>query len=348
MASESYRPDTRHTSLGIGLIGCGSIAQGAHLPAYRKYGFVVVGAFDVFPEALQTVRDDFGVTPFTSIDDLLADRRVLVADVAVRTEDRYPVIQKALEAGKHVLSQKPFAPTLDEARSLVALADERGLTIGVNQNGRWAPSWRQATVWREQGAIGEVRHITHDFHTSFAWTVGRHFDAQEHFVLYDYASHWFDITRCWLEGKTVVQVRAWDTRSGAQGANSRTPWNMFAEINCADGTVATLIGTGAAKADTILSHTFELTGSAGSIRGEVLDREWVELDVAGNPARLTPDTQWFPDGFAGAMGELQAAIVEEREPFNSGRHVLATLELALAAVESAEQNGTPREVHIPL
>lgn len=194
--AENYRPNTEHTHLGIGLIGCGSIAQGAHLPAYRKHGFDVVAAFDISPASSAQVTQDFGIPATGTIEELLANPAVIVVDVAVRTEDRYLVICRALESGKHVLSQKPFASTIEEASALVELADTLGLTIAVNQNGRWAPSWRQATVWQNENAIGDVSYISHVFHTSFAWTRGRHFDAMEHFVLYDYAAHWFDITRC--------------------------------------------------------------------------------------------------------------------------------------------------------
>jgi hypothetical protein len=59
----------------------------------------------------------------------------------------------------------------------------------------------------------------------------------------------------------------------------------------------------------------------------------------------------MPDGFAGTMGELCSAIAEDREPFNSGRHNLLSVELTLAACRSAELDGAPvavgedREAH---
>jgi hypothetical protein len=50
---------------------------------------------------------------------------------------------------------------------------------------------------------------------------------------------------------------------------------------------------------------------------------------------------WYPDGFAGALGELISAIDEDREPFNSARHNLLTLGMTLATCRSAEQSGAP-------
>ena len=71
--AENYRPNTEHTHLGIGLIGCGSIAQGAHLPAYRKHGFDVVAAFDISPASSAQVTQDFGIPATGTIEELLAN-----------------------------------------------------------------------------------------------------------------------------------------------------------------------------------------------------------------------------------------------------------------------------------
>jgi hypothetical protein len=69
--------------------------------------------------------------------------------------------------------------------------------------------------------------------------------------------------------------------------------------------------------------------------------EWVELEHDGVPTRYDLEGGWHPDGFAGAMGELATAIAEDREPYNSGRHNLLSLELTLAACRSAEADGSP-------
>jgi hypothetical protein len=55
--------------------------------------------------------------------------------------------------------------------------------------------------------------------------------------------------------------------------------------------------------------------------------------------RFQLEGAWYPDGFAGTLGELASAIAEGREPYNSARHNLLSLEVTLAAVRSAEQDG---------
>ena len=344
----NYQPQVPRTPMGIGILGCGWIAQDAHLPAYLKFGMPVVGVFDIDAEVVQRVRSTFGVPIYRTAEEMLDDPAVEVVDVAARTEDRAPLVRQALRAGKHVLSQKPFANDVDEARDIVSLAAEVGRTVAVNQNGRWAPAWRIATLWQQAGAIGDVVSVAHSFETSFAWTQSRHFNDQAHFLVYDYCAHWFDITRCWLAGKHVVEVRAWDGRSVVQPPEAKTPWTMFAEVRCSDGTIATIQGSGALPTGVPPVHNFTLIGSNGSIRGTVLDRDRVALYTAEHSVRIDPNSSWFPDGFAGTMAELQSATQQGREPFNSGVHVLGSLALGEAAVRSVEQAGSPVHLHLDL
>ena len=100
----AYRP-------GIGIVGCGGIVKLAHLPAYTAYGVDVVGVYDPSAEATRDLQERFPVVGrvFDSFDELLDDPRVEVVDVATHPAQRVELIQRALRAGKHVLSQKPSA-----------------------------------------------------------------------------------------------------------------------------------------------------------------------------------------------------------------------------------------------
>ena len=153
----------------IALIGAGGISS-AHLDAYRKAGFNVkviasrtlahaVARRDAFfPEAEAT--DDVAGT--------IARPDIAVVDITTHPEDRAPLIEAALDAGKHVLSQKPYVLDLAIGERLADLAEARGLMLAVNQQGRWAPhlafmreAVRQGLVG--QGAIGPHRHALGPF-----------------------------------------------------------------------------------------------------------------------------------------------------------------------------------------
>jgi predicted dehydrogenase len=331
-----YRP-------GLGLVGCGDIARSWHLPAYAEYGVDVVGVYDPAPEATDGIRERFPFVRcvFSSLDELLADDEIEIVDVATRPDIRPELIRRAIDAGKHVLAQKPLALEVDAAKSLVDEAEDRGVKVAVNQNGRWSPPWRIATLLIEQGAIGEVVAVTHLHDRPLPPLVGTHFDELEHFVIYDYFVHWIDICRCWFAGNTVETVRALDHRTPDQPDETKSPWAAWVAIQYADGASALIRNVGEARTKRP-SCPFWVHGTEGTIRGSVLlGSDFVELERDGVTDRYTLEGAWYPDGFAGALGELVTAIAEDREPFNSARHNLLTLAMTLAACRSAEQGGRP-------
>lgn len=330
---EGYRP-------GIAVIGCGGIVKSAHLPAYQKYQQRVVGVYDVRPEATAGVQAQFGVEQiYESLDALLADPEVQVVDIATHPDQRVALMRRAIAAGKHVLAQKPLALEVSAAQAVIEEAEQRGLKVAVNQNGRWAPAWRIATLLVQQGAIGDVTAVTHLYDMKFGWIPGTVFDEIKHFAIYDYSVHWIDITRCWMENNPIVGVRARDYRAPNQPAHGKTPWGMWVEFAYADGSNAMIRGVGCAETRRG-GHPFWIHGTSGVIRGNVLGAEdFVELDRDGVSSRYKLEGQWFPDGFAGTMGELLCAIAENRQPYNAARHNLLSLQMTLAACESADRDG---------
>ena len=225
-------------------------------------------------------------------------------------------------------------------------ASALGLEVAVNQNGRWAPAWRAATLLVEQGAIGDVVAVSHLYHHDYAFTVGTVFDEIDHLVLYDYSIHWFDITRCWLDEKKPTSVRAREYRTPNQPDTSKAPWGAWATIDYEDGSSASIRGVGCAQTSRP-RKLFWIHGSEGTITGAVLGSgpvpgvERLELERDGRTTCFQLDGTWHTNGFAGALAELVSAIAEKREPYNSARHNLLSLELTLAACLSAEDDGRP-------
>jgi predicted dehydrogenase len=335
-----YRP-------GIGIVGCGGIVKSGHLPGYTRYGQRVVGAYDVRPEATEGICEQFGVEMvFDDLAELLSRPEIEVVDIATHPDVRPALVRQALAAGKHVLAQKPLAADLRTARELVETGERLGLKVAVNQNGRWAPAWRAATLLVADGAVGDVVAVSHLYHHDYGFTLGTVFDEIEHFVLYDYSIHWFDITRCWLDGKTTTAVRAREYRTPNQPPDSKAPWGAWATIDYEDGSSAMIRGVGCA-ATARPNKPFWIHGAEGTIRGTVLGSgpvpglEQLELERDGTISSFQLDGTWHTEGFAGALGELVTAIAEDREPFNSARHNLLSLQIMFAACRSAEEGSRP-------
>ncbi len=337
-----YRPRVPvDLSTGIGLIGCGGITQ-SHLQAYKKAGYRVVAMASRSRERAEARRAEFfpEAEIYTDWLDLLGREDVRVVDIATSPEVRGPIVEAALRAGKHVLSQKPLALTLAEAERLATLAEQFGLRLAVNQNGRWAPhfAWMRAAI--SAGLIGEVSSVDFTLHWDHHWICGTPFEELPQLILADFAIHWFDIATAFFGERPARRVFAAAARSRSQRARPPFLSHACAEF---DGGQATF----AFNADTAFGQEDRTTvvGSRGTLRsvGPSLMRQRVTLHTAEGDASPALEGCWFPDGFHGAMAELLCAIEEKREPLHSARANLRSLALCFAAMESAE---TGRQIAI--
>jgi len=270
---------------------------------------------------------------------ILANPDIDAVDITLHAEHRVPIVEAALKAGKHVLSQKPFVTDLDTGERLVKLAEDRGLRLAVNQNGRWSPhmAWMRAAL--RAGTIGELLSAHVAVHWDHSWTAGTPFDAIPDLILYDFGIHWFDFLMS-LAGSRARSVFA--TATPARGQAGKAPLLAQALIRL-DGGQASAIFDGATRHGP--SDTTFIAGTAGSLtsEGPDLGQQTVTLATGAGVARPKLEGTWFNDGFRGAMGELLSAIEEGREPENGARANLSSLALTFAAIRSRHAG---REVEI--
>jgi predicted dehydrogenase len=345
-------PDDPELRAGVAILGCGAIAQSAHLPAYEQYGVGVAGVWSRNPATTGSVRDRFpGVKRvYATAQELLADPEVAYVDIATGPEGRLAWIEAAIAAGKHVLAQKPLTLSADDLAALPAVlakADAAGVRVAVNHNGRWAPPWRAATLLIRDDAVGDLVGVTHLHDKALPPLAGTPVDAVEHMLLTDYLLHWVDISRTWLaDGRAgpVNRVQAVDSRVPGQPAEARNPWSATVHLGTATGATASLRITGSNVA-TEPGCPFWVHGTRGTLRGSVLfDSDRLEVDDGTTRTAVPMTGAWFVDGFAAAMGELMCAVAEDRQPENSAADAAESVRLVLAARESAEAHGMPVEV----
>jgi len=331
-------PQPRAFRPKLGLIGCGGISE-YHLRAYRAMGLDVAALCDREPARAERRRAEFYPRAAVTADyrEVLRRDDVPVVDVATHPAERVEIIEAALRAGKHVLSQKPFALDLGVGERLVALAAEQGRRLAVNQNGRWAPHYSYLAAAVRAGVIGEVASVDITMHWDHLWTTGTPFEEIHHLVLFDFGIHRFDIVTRFLSGRQPTRVTAAVARTTFQqmkppmlaqvaidypGAQVRLTFNGHVQFGQEDRTV--------------------ICGARGTLRsaGPSLSEQTVEVHLAAGRATPRLEGTWFSNGFQGAMGELLCAIEENREPANSARDNLGSLALCFAALASAD-SGRP-------
>ena len=329
-------PMPRDRTVPIALVGAGGIS-GSHLEAYSRYGLNVV-AICSRDLARATAKRDAHFPRAQATDDfesLLRDSNVRVLDITTHPDVRVNLMRRALDAGKHVLSQKPFVDDLAHGRELVEFAELRGLKLGVNQNGRWAPHLAYIREAVRAGLIGDVTGVHAEIRWDHGWIAGTPFEAVDDLILWDFGIHWFDFLTSVI-GERACSVVATATR--AVGQTARPP--LLAQALIAfDGGQASLVFDGATRFGAHDSTVVIGTKGAAFSQGLDLGHQSVELHTEAGVARPALRGAWFNDGFAGTMGELLSAIEDGREPLNSARGNLASIRLCQAALRSVRAGG---------
>lgn len=324
----------------IGLIGAGGISA-SHLDAYRTAGWEVAAIANRTLAKAEARAAQYCPAARTTDrwEDVLADPAIDVVDVTPHPAVRLPILEAAIAAGKHVLSQKPFVTDLADGARLVRLAEAKGVKLAVNQNGRWAPHHAFMRSAVRSGLIGELVSVHVSIAWDHSWIAGTPFDAVDDVVLYDFGIHWFDFVVS-LAGDRVESVFASSARTPTQAAQQ----DLLAQavVRLRGGQASLVFDGGAAHGP---SDTTRLVGTAGTVvsEGPDLGHQTITVTTAAGRARAALAGNWFNDGFRGAMGELLCAIEEDREPQNSARENLGSLALCFAAITSARER---REVAV--
>lgn len=323
------------TAPRLALIGCGAIAERFHLPALRRDPRLRAGLVFVDPDRsrAQALADAVGAGR------VLTDHResIGLVDGAIVTaphELHHPIAKSMLEAGIHVLCEKPLAARASEARDLVAVAERAGVQIAVNNTRRLYPSHQRVRTLLAEGAIGTPRRLLFEDGDKFDWPLasGAMFGQRGggRGVLLDIGAHVLDLVCWWLDGAPLVQRYQDDAMGGSEAT---------AEVRVRVGECdATVRLSWLSK----LRNGFIVEGDAGRIEGGIYD--WTTLHLTTTARRrltLDSDAKTYAD-FGAQLLRNFVGVVEGRElPLVTGAGVLPSLELIDACYGSRERLPMP-------
>ncbi len=148
----------RHEPVRVGVVGCGAVAQVAHLPAYRRLRTLkLVALCDAEPPKLRALRERTEVRhAVATVEELLAIDEVEAVDVCLPSHLHCETVLRSLEAGKHVLCEKPLALTSDEVTEIIAAQQSAGKVVVVGMNNRYRDDSITVKKFIEEGALGEI------------------------------------------------------------------------------------------------------------------------------------------------------------------------------------------------
>jgi predicted dehydrogenase len=302
----------------------------------------VAGYVDSDPAAFELLRSHLAAPPevcFESLQEAIDAGAPDAVVVTTTLAGHAPLIRASLEAGLHVLVEKPFAESVETAAGLVALASAKQRVLMVSQNYRFFPAPRMAASIIAEGSLGELYAVSIDFRRNNAspprtrWR--QHWDPQP--LLVDMSVHHFDLLRFLFRGEPgqMSCVTAGKGRGGFDG-----PPVAFASILFGDVPVSyrgSWISSGPITAwagDWTME--FERGEVGWTSRGNegVLNDRVATRSRAGRRRNVKLPEMARIDR-AGCLTEFVSAIREGREPETSGRDNLGTMAMVEAAVESA-------------
>jgi len=327
---------------GIAIVGAGAIVDVAHLPAYRSAGLDVVGIVDLDITRARAVADRHGVEHvYRDLDEMLCDDRIEVVDVAVPAQAQPDVARRVLHAGRHMLGQKPFAPSVAAARDLVRLAQQRDLVLAVNQQLRYDEGMMAAHAMVALGWLGELTHVSIDVDIWTEWTSWPWMIETPELEIWNHSIHYHDVIR-WLLGEPDrVYAVGGRTKGQAPRGETRSVTSYHFESG------ATALVTAHHENSFGDPHaTFRLDGDQGSVRGTLgllYDYPSGRPDTVEVMSRVVPTDgwvpypvthRWIPDAFVGPMAALLDAVSGGSVPLTSALDNLATLGLVEAIYSS--------------
>ena len=320
----------------VGVIGLGSIGN-RHADIYQEMeGAELVGVCDIDRERADASAGRLGVPAYYSVPELLAGAGPDMVSVATGgyeySSDHYQPTMEALEAGAHVLCEKPICNEIPRAEEMVALARDRDLCFGVNLNHRFTPAARLARDWVDQGLIG------HQLFMNMSMWIENPRESSPWFQIKALHPHTVDIMRYYCGDIEAVQCFA--TKAPGRKIWSTAQFNM----RFRSGALGHLTGS----YDIARGHPMERCEVAGLNGRFVLEDMFRELTlyqarnlekrVYSNP--IFGGLGGFDDTFRNRLGKFVEQLNEGARPAEidgTGADGLAAQKVLAAAIESVEQ-----------
>ena len=149
--------------VNIGIIGCGGIANGKHMPSLSRVPNARMVAFcDIIPERAEAAAKKYG-TPdakvYTDYKELLKDESIEVVHVLTPNREHADISIDALYAGKHVMCEKPMAKTAADAKRMLDAAKATGKKLTIGYQHRQKPQSQFAKQYVASGELGEIYYV---------------------------------------------------------------------------------------------------------------------------------------------------------------------------------------------
>lgn len=329
--------------LKVGVVGCGGVGL-KHSLAYQSHPeSELVCVCDIVKEKAEARARDLGVKPYFSVKEMLAAEEDLdVVGVITADHLHFEPTMEALEAGKHVLVEKPLSLDIKEAEQMVEKAKEKNVQLAIDYNRRYSQTYLKAKEYVDDGTLGDVRYVI----MKLAQGGPASSRKGKYYLLYELQTHSMDLMRHF--GGDIVEVSAHMAAPRADQARQDEAV-VYTSIAISMKFACECVGTLMASWDSSFTHPIEfleVCGSNGYMRADNI----VE-GVSFYPHRDQTVRVWKPNIFdTGALtfdkifeNRVHAFVddmVAGREPAPTGMDGLKALQAVEAVIKSFEEKKT--------
>jgi len=345
----------------VAVIGCGGIANGKHMPSLAKLDTVEMVAFcDIVTERAEKAAAKFGTAEAKTYEDyreVFKDASIDVVHVCTPNDSHAEITIAALEAGKHVMCEKPIAKTAEDGRRMVETAKRTGKKLTVGYNNRYRPDSLHLKKVIEDGTLGEIYFTkAHAIRRRAVPTWGVFLDEEKQGggPLIDIGTHALDLVLWMMDNykpKAVLGRTYHKLSQTENAANAWGPWDpkeftvedsAFAMITMENGASIVIESSWALNTLDIDEAKVSLSGTkAGAdmknglrINGEKNSRLYV------NEIELNSGGVAFYDGASEDPAELEMrtwvdAVLNDKDVLVKPEQALVVSEILEAIYESA-------------
>ena len=344
----------RQKDPSIIIIGAGGIVQHAHLPAYKKAGYTVRGLFDTDLDKAKKVAAEFSIPAvYNSLEQAIAAAGPAdIFDLAVPASAIIPVLHQ-LPPGAAVLLQKPMGENLEQAKEILARCKQKKLLAGINFQLRYAPFILKAKELLNSGQIGTLCDIEININVLTPWQLWDFLFTLPRMEILYHSIHYVDLVRQLAGEPESVFARTIKHPDMPQLASVKS----MIYLDYGENMRASILTNHCHKFGPRHQHSYiRMEGTRGAIyirlgllmdypQGVPDEFEYILLDENGEGKwkSISIDGSWFPDAFAGSMGEMMKAQADKKyKPDNNLEDGLKTMRWVEKAYVFNEKNKPSR------
>lgn len=332
-----------------GLIGCGYFARN-HLNGWRETeGAEIVSLCDRDPQTLGATAEQFGIDrTYTDAATMLESADLDFVDVVTQVASHRPLVELAASKGTHVICQKPFAPSVSDARDMVIACLRDDVILMVHENFRWQRPMRALKEVVTRGDIGDPFFARISFRSAWdVYTNQPYLATDDRFIIYDLGIHLLDLARFFLGEVEQIYARTQRVNPDIRGEDVAT---IVMDMEGGKTVVVEASYASRLEHEIFPQTLIRIEGSEGSA---TLERDYRLTAVTASGVKhhdASPETyDWsvapaeaIQNGVVGIQRHWVDCLRRSVEPETSGSDNLRTLELVFGAYASAAERSVYR------